>query len=256
MRQESGAYAVKNLKVTPLLLSVVAGMGHLWEGRDLKGLVIFATFAAGCAGILEGTLLWSGPGKTTILVLALLVTLGVWAYAFIDILRLTYEPWREKNRLRRGEHLRQGILSFLKSDYETAEREFLANLRIEPGDPESLFRLAHVARIRGEYARARRYLRALRRTDLDEKWGWERSQEEALIAELEREEKERGAPERAAENAEPDRLPAAVRAAAAALATGGAGASEEEAASEEEEEEDQEPLEFNHDAEGSAGERT
>jgi hypothetical protein len=187
---------VKNVKVTPLFLSLVAGMGHLWEGRDLKGLVLFASFAAGSAGILEGTLLWSGPGKAEILAISLLATVAVWVYSFVDILRLTYEPWREKNRLRRNEHLRQGILSFLRCDYETAEREFLANIRLEPGDPESLFRLAVICRIRGELSRARRYLRALRRTDVDEKWNWERSQEEALIVELERELRKRVAPDR------------------------------------------------------------
>ena len=159
---------MKKLKITPLALSLVPGMGHLWEGRDLKGLVIFAVFAVGFAGILEGTLLWSGPGKAEIAAVSSVVVLAALVYSVADIVRLTYAPWREKNQLRRSEHLRQGILSFLRCDYETAEREFLANVRLEPGDPESLFRLAVICRLRGELSRARRYLRALRRTDLDE----------------------------------------------------------------------------------------
>jgi len=210
---------VKNLKATPLILSVVAGMGHLWEGRDLKGLVLFAVFAAGCAGILEGALLWSGPGKTEILVISVLVTAAVWVYSFADILRATYEPLRERNSLRRNEHLRQGILCFLRCDYETAEREFLANIRMEPGDPESLFRLAVICRIRGELSRARRYLRALRRTDTDEKWNWERSQEETLLGTLERELRDRTAPDRFPPSADrapgPGRIPGAEPPAAA-----------------------------------------
>jgi len=161
-------------------------MGHLWEGRDLKGLLLFAIFAAGCAGVLEGAVLWTGPGRTEILVVSLMVAGAVWIYSFVDVFKFAYEPWRERSRLKRNEHLRRGIISFLRNDYETAEREFLANIRIEPGDPESLFRLAVICRMRGELGRARKYLRALRRTDLEEKWSWERAQEEALIAEFEK----------------------------------------------------------------------
>jgi hypothetical protein len=176
----------KNLKIGPLLLSVVAGMGHLWEGRDLKGLGLFALFAAGLAGVLEGFVLWAGPGKTEITVIAGLIVVGVWGYSFFDIIKLTYGPWREKIRLTRDEHLRRGILSFLKGEHQIAEQELLANLRLEPGDPESLFRLAVLSRMRGELGRARRYLRAVKRTDVDEKWVWERGAEETLIDETEK----------------------------------------------------------------------
>ncbi len=137
------------------------------------------------------------------LVVSLLVAAVTWVYSFVDVFRLSYEPLREKQRLRRSEHLRQGILSFLRADYETAEREFLANARAEPGDPESLFRLAVISRMRGEFSRARRYLRALRRTAVDEKWSWERSREEQLIADLEVEKPEevrQEAPARAPES--------------------------------------------------------
>ena len=171
----------RNIKIMPLLLTVVAGMGHLWEGKDLKGLALFAGFAAGLAGLVEGLVLWSGPGKTEITAAAAVLVVCVWGYAFYDILRLTYGPWREKVLLARSEHLRRGIVAFLKSEYDTAERELLANLRLEPGDPESLFRLAVICRLRGENGRARRYLRALRRTDLAEKWRWEVGCEEALL---------------------------------------------------------------------------
>ena len=181
---------MKRVRLVPLLLSFVPGMGHLWEGRDFKGLVLFALFVAAGGGVLEGALLWSGPGKTEILVVSSLIAAGVWIYSFADLFRLVYEPWRERDRLRRNEHLREGILCFLRSDYETAEREFLANLRLNPGDPESLFRLAVLCRLRGELGRAKKYLRALRRTDLEEKWSWERAQEEALIAQMERQEGE------------------------------------------------------------------
>ena len=177
---------MKKVRLTPILLSLIAGMGHLWEGRDLKGLLLFAIFAAGCAGILEGAVLWTGPGGTEILIVSAVVAAAVWIYSFVDVLKFAYGPWRERNRLKRTEHLRRGIISFLRNDYETAEREFLANIRIEPGDPESLFRLAVICRIRGELGRAKKYLKALRRTDLEEKWSWERAQEEALIAEFEK----------------------------------------------------------------------
>ncbi len=176
----------RNIKIVPLLLSVVAGMGHLWEGKDLKGLALFALFAAGLAGVLEGLVLWAGPGKTEITVVAAIVVAGVWGYSFFDIVRLTYGPWREKIRLTRNEHLRRGILSFLKGEHAAAEQELLANLRLEPGDPESLFRLAVLCRMRGELGRARRYLRALKRMDADEKWVWERAAEENLIDEAEK----------------------------------------------------------------------
>ncbi len=177
---------LKNLKIVPLLLSVVAGMGHLWEGKDLKGLGLFALFAAGLAGVLEGLVLWAGPGKFEISIVAGIVVVCVWVYSIVDVLKLTYGPWREKIRLTRSEHLRRGILSFLKGEHQIAEQEFLANLRLEPGDPESLFRLAVLSRMRGEIGRARRYLRALKRTDVDEKWAWERGVEEALIDETEK----------------------------------------------------------------------
>ncbi|HQF66209.1 MAG TPA: hypothetical protein PLR66_10200 [Planctomycetota bacterium] len=176
----------RNIKIVPLLLSVVAGMGHLWEGKDLKGLALFALFAAGMAGVLEGLVLWAGPGKIEITIGAAIVVAGVWCYAFVDIVRLTYRPWREKIRLRRSEHLRRGILSFLKGEHADAERELLANLRLEPGDPESLFRLAVLCRLKGDFGRARRYLRALKRTDAEEKWAWERVAEESLIEEAEK----------------------------------------------------------------------
>jgi len=136
--------------------------------------------------VLEGLVLWAGPGKTEITVIAAIVVAGVWCYTFIDIVRLTYGPWREKIRLRRSEHLRRGILSFLKGEHAAAEQELLANLRLEPGDPESLFRLAVLCRLKGDLGRARRYLRALKRTDTDEKWAWERIAEESLIDETEK----------------------------------------------------------------------
>ena len=180
-----GAEKVKKLRIGLLLLTLIPGMGHLWEGRDFKGLLLFSLFAACAAGVLEGALLWSGPGRTEILVMSSLGLVAVWGYAFFDIFRFAYEPLRERDRYRRSEHLREGILCFLRGDYERAEKEFLANIRLNPGDPESLFRLAVLCRVRGDLPRAKRYLRALRRNDLEEKWRWESAQEEELISALE-----------------------------------------------------------------------
>jgi len=178
-----GKEMARKLRLTPVLLSVIAGIGHLVEGRDLKGLVLFALFASGLAGTLEGLFLWYGPGKSVVTAVSASVALGAWVYSLWDILRLSYEPWREKNRLRRKEHIRRGTIAFLRGEYETAERELLAALRLDPNDPDSLFRLAVLARVRGETGRASRYLRALRRVDLAGKWAWEREREEELLAE-------------------------------------------------------------------------
>lgn len=187
----------KKIKIIPLGLSLIAGMGHLWEGKDLKGLMIFSFFAAAAAGLVEGAVLWSGDGRLLISLISLGIMLAVWGYAFFDIFRMTYGPWIEKNRLKRSEQVRQGILGFLRNDYDLAERAFMNNLQLTPGDSESLFRLAVICRRRGAFTRARRYLNQLRKTDMAEKWRWEGGQELMIMQSLESREKEKEAQQEA-----------------------------------------------------------
>ncbi len=177
----------KNIKIVPILLTLIPGMGHLWEGKDLKGLVLFSSFAVGAAGILEGMVLWAGEWGGVIALCSFGWTCLVFGYALIDIFRFTYGPWRQKIELKRKKHLHAGILSFLKSDYEIAEQEFQENLRLMAGDPESLFRLAVISRRRGEIGRARRYLKIAGKNDLCGKWSWECSREEEFLHGMEHE---------------------------------------------------------------------
>ena len=79
------------------------------------------------------------------------------------------------------QRLREATALYLQNEPERVLQLLRENLRDDPKDVESLFRIAVVCREQGDLRSARRCLARLRRVDVEQKWGWEAEEEAALL---------------------------------------------------------------------------
>ena len=165
-----------------VLLSLVPGWGHVYLGREARGLVLFTVFAIGGFGLLNGLLLYIGWGRSFVLAASGFTALAVWVWACVDIIRLTSPVRRHAEEEDRLKALREGTVRYLRGDLEDAKRAFGRCLKKDPGDVEALFRLGILCARSGDSRGARTYLRRASKLDLDGKWVWEIQRELARLA--------------------------------------------------------------------------
>jgi len=163
----------RKVRFLPIVLNLISGLGHIWEGRDRRGLVLFILFAFSFFGLLNGLVLVEGPEGAAIAWISFALGLGTWTFGLVDIVRLTHGPRVERIETDRIARIREASERFLRDDIEGAERLLRENLRVDPRDPDSLIRLATILAAQGDRRAVIRCLARLRAADLDGKWAWE-----------------------------------------------------------------------------------
>ncbi len=160
-----------------LFLSLVPGWGFVYWGREQAGLSIFTIFAVAGFCLLNGLYIYFGAGRRSLIALALLVLVGITLWNWVKILRLTSPGRVRAHEEQRMISLRNGMISYLRSDTEAAKKAFLTCIDADPGDVEALFRLGVVCARSGDPRSARAWLRRARKHDLEDKWIWELERE-------------------------------------------------------------------------------
>lgn len=160
-----------------MVLTLVPGWGHVYWGRELLGLAIFTAFAVAGFSLLNGLFIYIGEGRGILIYGAACLHVGIAAWAWTDIFRRT-SPSRVRREEEEREHnLREGMIAYLRGDFDEAQGLFLACSEADPVDPEALFRLGVVCSRAGKAREAVTWLRRTRKYDLEGKWNWEVEQE-------------------------------------------------------------------------------
>jgi hypothetical protein len=160
------------VKWKAVLLSVVAGFGHLYLGRYVYGAVLFSLFLASLNGLFLASV-WQGEEIAQRLSRVSAVAGAiVWFAAMAHIVALTYLRDRARTRLRREQLLQEALRAYLRDGPFEAKSplEAVLKLDLERADPDALFLLGAMSRRCGEVRRARKLLRRCRARDRDNKW--------------------------------------------------------------------------------------
>lgn len=160
-------------RLVAALLTLVPGWGHVYWGREVRGMFFFTAFAVAGFAFLNGLFLYLGAGRSVLIGTGGGVLLVATLWAWIDILLLTSPRRSQAYEGFRMKALQQGTLAYLQGDLAAAKAAFADCLRQDPADVEALFRLGVVTARAGEAREARALLRRASRLDLDEKWTWE-----------------------------------------------------------------------------------
>jgi len=168
-------------RAAALVLSFVPGWGHVYWGRELRGLAIFTVFAVAGFGLLNGLYIYLGDMRTFIICGAAAVLAGTTAFSWYDILRRTAPAKVRAEAEERERSLKAGTSAYLEGDLEAAAGHFTATLEADPADFEALFRLGIVRARAGRQREAALSLRRALRYDEDGKWAWEIRRELELL---------------------------------------------------------------------------
>lgn len=162
-----------------LLSAVLPGGGLVLLGRCWLGMALGLVFAGGVnVGLYRWLLAPAGDGWLGWL--AGLLAAGGWCGSLV----LTVVGCRrERSSAAEREALfREGLVAYLRSDYESALGAFRAVLRLCPRDVEAHLKLAMVQRARGAHREAVAELRRCRFYDDRDTWRWEVERELAELA--------------------------------------------------------------------------
>ncbi|HVY62250.1 MAG TPA: hypothetical protein VHF22_11390 [Planctomycetota bacterium] len=165
-----------------IALSAVTGLGHVYLGRYVQGVVLFALFATAANGVLLGAL-WQGPAARTITLASEVALVAVWVTGLASALRLTVFTDREKLRACRDERIREGLVHYLKDELRPALESFEAACAcdVDRCDVDVLFHLGVIESRLGNRRRAERYFRRCLAWDPDAKWRAEVTEELARL---------------------------------------------------------------------------
>ncbi len=160
-----------------MVLALIPGWGHIYLGKEFQGLVLFTLTAASGFAWLNSLWIYLGAHQPAVFFTAGFFTMAFCLYSLVSVFRAT-APWRlERLERQRNQLLWEGMLGFLRSEYQAAEEKFIEGARLDPLDPEPLWRAGIVAARSGSPNAARRLLLKARRLDLEGKWRWEIEQE-------------------------------------------------------------------------------
>ena len=138
----------------PVLLSGIAGLGHLVIGRSRRGLVLFVLATSAWNLALLSVIAPSAPLGSWTAKLGLAAGIFVTVYALFDIWRIAvYARW-PRVRQHREDLLRQGITHYLRHDFPKARRCLDQILDIDPADPVARLYLASLERRAAHHKKA------------------------------------------------------------------------------------------------------
>lgn len=143
----------------PVLLSVIAGLGHLVLGRARRGLLLFVGATAGWNVAFLSRAAPNLPLGEEAFRLGLGVGAGLTLYAIIDTVRLAIIARLPFVRRRRSRLLQQAIDHYLRHEFREARTTLDRLLDIDPGDPLARLYLATLERRAGHPERALHHTR-------------------------------------------------------------------------------------------------
>lgn len=160
-----------------LALSLVPGWGHVYLGRERRGLALFTLTAVLAFLSFNLILVYAGEYRMFLARAAAIAAGLVWIAGIVEVWQWTAPRRLRETEERKAAFLRSGMVAYLRGELDGAEEDFRACLRLDVQDPEAILRLGVVAARRGQIRQARRLLRRAGLLDLDEKWHWEISRE-------------------------------------------------------------------------------
>jgi hypothetical protein len=147
-----------------LILSVIAGLGHLLAGRPRRGLVLFVC-ATGCWNLAFLSLIAPTPPLGTwSLRLGLAVAGGLTTFAMFDVFRLAVYARLPRVVATRHRLFQEGVTLYLGRRWAEARRIWDRLLDMEPGDPLVRLYMASLERRAGHPDRALVHARRALRT--------------------------------------------------------------------------------------------
>ena len=168
-------------RAAAFVLSFVPGWGHVYWGRELRGLAIFTVFAVAGFGLLNGLFIYLGEMRAFIIGAAAAALAAATVFSWYDILRRTSPAKVRVEAEERERSLKAGTVAYLEGDLEAAAGHFTLPLEADPADFEALFRLGIVRARAGRPREAALSLRRALRYDEDGKWAWEIRRELELL---------------------------------------------------------------------------
>jgi tetratricopeptide (TPR) repeat protein len=169
-------------RAVALVLSIVPGWGHVYWGRELRGLAIFTAFAVSGFGLLNGLFIYLGEMRGLIIGGAAAVLAASATFSWYDIVRRTCAARVRAEAEERERSLKAGTVAYLEGDLDGAAAHLSRALEADPADFEALFRLGIVRARAGRKREARLQLRRALKHDTDGKWNWEIQREIELLA--------------------------------------------------------------------------
>lgn len=166
-------------KWAALLLAAVPGLGHLYVGRQWRGLLFFGIFALAVNGYFTGVQMTRSPTRAVRQVgqhVRLFCAIGaaaIWLYSVLDVARLSKQFETKPLRERKDYHFKRGLHHYLAGAFESACGEFLTVLKLDPMDVDARFHLGMTHRALGQNRRAARAFKRCLADDPDGKWKWE-----------------------------------------------------------------------------------
>jgi len=164
-----------------LLSLLLPGLGHVYVGRPVRGLVLAIGFSGAVAAAVVRGIVSPEPILDSLFLVALFAGAAVWLGTSWVTLRRVLMPLLSAVRLDKESLFTKGLASYLRDDLDRAERQFRRVIDIDPGDVEAHLQLAMVHKCRGETRLARRWFKRCRRLDVDGKWQWEIRRELARL---------------------------------------------------------------------------
>ncbi len=152
---------------------VIPGSGQLFEGRLFRAFVLLLFTFFGVNLFLLGQYLYAGDISATLTQWGLLAFGVAWLVGLLElfITKHTSDPRRFAAKL--DEHLRRAMVFYLQGDFDEAEIELKAMLKLRPLDIEAHLYLAGVYRARGEVSKARSQYNKVLAIDEEGKWSWQ-----------------------------------------------------------------------------------
>lgn len=169
-------------RAVALALSLVPGWGHVYWGRELRGLAIFTVFAVSAFALLNGLLIYLGERRGLVVAGSAAVLAGASVFAWVDLLRRTSPARVREESEERERNLKDGTVAYVMGDFDAAAERFTRSVEADPSDFEALFRLGITHSRAGRTREAALWLRRALKNDEEEKWGWEIRRELELLA--------------------------------------------------------------------------
>jgi hypothetical protein len=156
-----------------LLLAAVPGLGHLYLGRSVLGLVLFTLFGLAANGFFFTYTLDPSDIRTGVLAFCGFASAAIWLASFLHAARLAGRHQEPHVAERKEYHLKRGLTQYVAGSFETARDEFLTVLKLDPTDVDARFHLAMAYARAGEPRLAVKAFKRCRSDDVDGKWRWE-----------------------------------------------------------------------------------
>ena len=192
-------------RAVALALSLVPGWGHVYWGRELRGLAIFTVFAVSAFALLNGLFIYLGERRSLVVAGSAALLVGASVFAWVDLLRRTSPARVREESEERERNLKDGTVAYVTGDFDAAAERFTKCVEADPSDFEALFRLGITHSRAGRTREAALWLRRALKNDEEEKWGWEIRRELELLAQRPAAREKRTAPAAKTPAAQPEK---------------------------------------------------